>query len=108
MKLSRPIKLLVGAATLWLPLYMLAFIATIFAGVATHSAPDVDAFEILFRVHMATMVLSMGLLAFYVVHLFKATHLASDQRIMWALVILFFGPFAMPVYFVNHVWPEAL
>jgi hypothetical protein len=85
---------------------MIAFFAIVFTGVFTHSAPDVDSFHVLFRVHMATMILSVGLLVFYVVHLFKV-QLPADQRIMWALVIFFLGPLAMPFYFFNHVWPEA-
>ena len=106
MRLSRPIKLLVGAATVWLPLYMVAFFMIVFAGMSTHSAMDLDSFDILFRVHMATSILSVGLLAFYVVHLFKAKHFVGDQRLMWALAIFFLGPLAMPFYFFNHVWPE--
>ena len=102
MKLSRPIKLLVGAATLWLPLYMIAFFVIVFTG----AFPTEDGFNMLFRVHMATSIASVGLLAFYVLHLFKAKHLVGDQRVMWALAIFFLGPFAMPVYFANHVWPE--
>ena len=106
MKLSKPVKVLVGGATVWLPLYMMAFSAIVFAGMFTHSAPDIEAFDVLFRVHMATSILSVGLLAFYVVHLFQAKHLVGDQRVMWALVILFLGPLAMPFYFFKHVWPE--
>jgi hypothetical protein len=106
MKLSRPIKLLVGAATVWLPLYMIAFFMIVFAGMSSHSSLDIDSFDLLFRVHMATSILSVGLLVFYVVHLFKAKHLVGDQRLMWALTIFFLGPLAMPVYFFKHVWPE--
>jgi hypothetical protein len=108
MKLSRPIKLLVGAATLWIPLYMIAFMAFVFAQVFAHSAPDFQAFDVLFTVHMATSLLSVGLLVLYIVHLFQTKAIPSDQRIMWLLVILFFGPLAMPVYFFKHVWPEEL
>lgn len=106
MKLSRPIKLLVGAATLWIPLYMIAFFAIVFAGVFTHSAPGIEAFDVLFSVHMATSLLSVALLVLYVVHIFQTKALASDQRIMWLLVILFLGPLAMPVYFFKYLLPE--
>jgi hypothetical protein len=106
MKLSRPIKLLVGAATLWLPLYMIAFFVIVFTGVFMHSAPDFDSFDVLFRVHMVTSLLSVALLVFYIVHIFQTKALPSDQRIMWLLVILFLGPLAMPVYFFKHVVRE--
>jgi hypothetical protein len=106
MKLSRPIKMLVGAATLWIPLYMIAFMAIVFSSVFSHSAPDIDSFDVLFRVHMATSLLSVALLVIYIVHLFQTKAIPSDQRIMWLLVILFFGPLAMPVYFFKHMWPE--
>ena len=102
MKLSRPIKLLVGAATLWLPLYMIAFFAMIMMRLPGGEA----GFDLLFKVHMATSIASVALLAFYVVHLFKAKHFAGDQRVMWALAIFVLGPFAMPFYFVKNVWPE--
>lgn len=103
MKLSRPIKLLVGAATLWLPLYMIAFFAFAFSG----GWRDKHSFDVLFRVHMVSSLLSVGLLVFYIVHLFKVS-LNTDRRIMWALTIFFLGPFAMPFYFFKHVWPEAV
>jgi len=106
MKLSRPTKMLVGAATLWIPLYMMAFIAIVFTQVFTQSAPGIEAFDVLFTVHMATTLLSVALLVIYIVHLFQTKSLPSDQRIMWLLVILFFGPLAMPVYFFKHMWPE--
>jgi hypothetical protein len=108
MKLSKPVKLLVGGATVWLPLYMIAFFVIVFTGVFMHSAPDVDSFDVLFRVHMATTLLSVGLLVFYIVHIFQTKLLASDQRIMWLLVILFLGPLAMPIYFFKYVWPDEL
>jgi hypothetical protein len=100
MKLSRPIKLLVGAATLWLPLYMIAF----FVLIGTRSMTFVD-FDTLWNVHMATTLLSVGVLVFYVVHLFKVP-LPTDQKLMWALTLFFLGPLAMPFYFFKHVWPE--
>ena len=102
MKLSRPIKLLVGAATLWLPLYMIAFFAIVFSRSITP-----EGFDVLWRVHMATMLVSIGTLAFYVVHLFKV-QLPTDQKLMWALTIFFLGPLAMPFYFVKHLWPDTL
>jgi hypothetical protein len=100
MKLSTPTKVLIAGATLWLPIYMIAFFAFMFTG--TFDSPG--AFDVLWRVHMATSLLSVGLLAFYVVHLFKTPAAGGDNRVLWALTLFFFGPFAMPIYFFKYVW----
>jgi len=102
MYLPRPLKLLLFALTVWLPLYMVAFVALIMVG-----APRSEAgFQTLMLVHGATMIVEVGLMIFYIVHVFKARTVASDKRALWGIALFCGAPIAMPVYFFAHVWPE--
>jgi hypothetical protein len=68
---------------------------------------DVLGFPYVFIAHIGTMFVSLGLLVFYIVHVFKNAALAEDRRILWTLII-FMGSFvAMPVYWVLYVWPQS-
>jgi hypothetical protein len=61
-------------------------------------------FDAIFVVHLATMLVVMGLLAFHVVHLFKNEALPSDRRVLWAIVLFMGSLFAFPVYWYLYVW----
>ena len=68
------------------------------------SARAPEPFEHFVVAHLSTMLLSVALLVFYIVHLFKNEALTGDKRTLWAIV-LFMGLFiAMPVYWFLYVW----
>jgi hypothetical protein len=100
MTLSRPIKILLLALTLWVPIYMIAFMAMMFSPVLT------DHFDLLFGVHTATMVVQALLLLVYIVHLFKASSVERDKRALWGISLFCGAPIAMPIYWFTHIWPE--
>ena len=102
MNISRPFKIVLFLLTLWLPLYILGFMLMIFSD----AVPSLGAFEALFKVHVATMIIEMVLLVFYIVHVFKARSVAGDKRALWGVAIFCGGPIAQLVYFFVHVWPE--
>ena len=105
MNIPRPLKLVILVLTLWQPLYIAAFMAMAFTGGAF--APHSEAsFDVLMHVHMATMIASIVLLVFYIVHVFKARSVASDKRALWGITLFCAAPIAMPIYFFAHVWPE--
>ena len=113
MILSRPIKLLVGFVTAWPPLYMLIFMGTIFAAMAGAMAGGPDDsmpawFQLIFFLHFITILIMFGLLAFYIVYLFKTDTIAQDKKVLWAVVLFFGNAFAMPVFFWLYVWPDGL
>ena len=102
MNISRPMKVVLFALTLWPVLYMVAF----FMMFATRSFPTAEGFEVLFMVHAAAALTILGTMAFYIIDVVKRPSLSSEMRVVWALLIVFAGIVAMPIYFVMHVWPE--
>jgi hypothetical protein len=87
---------------LWPPLYMVAFVLMV-----SSSSFMFESFHTLMVVHGATMLVSVLLLVFYVVHLFKTDHVARDQKALWGVALFLGSPIAMPIYWFVHVWPDA-
>jgi hypothetical protein len=56
------------------------------------------------------MFIMIGLLVFYIVHLFKNPAIAGDRRALWAVVLFLGSIIAMPVYWFLYIWrrPEAV
>ena len=96
----------VGALTVWLPIYMLAFLAfAIFSVTRGGDEPPGGGggFAALFAVHVATMVISFVLLAIYAIDIFRNPAVREDRRVMWLVLVLFVGPGAMPVYWWHYM-----
>jgi uncharacterized membrane protein YidH (DUF202 family) len=110
MKLGRPAKILALILTLLPPLYVAFFIANIafaFADPAgAKNAPVFRHFGLLMTIHLSVMLLMFGLLAFYVVFLFKTPAIRNDMKALWAVVLFFGGVVAMPVFWYLYVWKE--
>lgn len=103
MKIPQSLKVLVLGLTLWQPIYIVTFLVMVMTGSMMGSEAS---FQTLMAVHMATMVASIALLVFYIVHLFKAPSIPGDKRVLWGLALFMGAPIAMPIYFFAHVWPE--
>jgi hypothetical protein len=116
MPLSRPIKIAIGVLTAWPVLYLFPFFSFIaglmiwmsrsVSGGGPESSEPPVAFFLLFAAHCATILLMFGLLAFYVVFLFKTDRVPQDQKALWAVVLFFASLLAMPVFFYLYVWPN--
>jgi hypothetical protein len=116
MILSRPIKIVVGVLTAWPVLYIFLFFAfiagTMFwmsrsaSGGGPHSSGPPVAFLLLFAAHFATILLMFGLIAFYIVFLFKTDRVPQDKKALWAAVLFLGNMLAMPVFFYLYVWPD--
>jgi len=63
-------------------------------------------FLILFVVHAGVMVLTIGLLIYYLVRLFRHDDVPADNKMLWGVVLFLGGPIAMPVYWYLYVWPD--
>jgi len=99
LNIPRPLKLVLLAFTLWIPVYMAGFFAMIW----TRSMFD---FDLLFKVHLATMGISAVTLVTYIVHLFKTQHVRGDMKALWGVTLFCAAPLAMPIYWWKHVWPD--
>jgi hypothetical protein len=114
--LTRPLKLILAALTLWPIAYLFLFLAFALTAVfwmgrsgssATgHSGPPL-AFLLLFAAHILTIFLIFALVAFYVVFLFKTDRVRQDKKALWAAVLFLGHMVAMPVFFYIYVWPES-
>src|SRR3954451_10505476 len=78
-------KPLLAAQTAWPVVYMLLFFAWIAVTFATNDDGDPagPAFGVVFGFHMATILLTLGLTVFYVLHALRSGRVPEDQRLLW-------------------------
>ena len=108
--MNKPLKLLLGLATVWPAVYLVLFFVTAFSTIFPSSGDVPTPFTIgspgFIAAHFFTMLLSMGLMAFYIYRAVKSDRLNDTWKIIWTLVIFFAATVAMPVFWYLHVWPE--
>ncbi len=118
MRLSKPIKILVGIGTLWYALYPLLFIAvwlfmvsSIFFSVNLQQS-DTPFFMLpfiaIFPLHIFTMLLSFVLIAFYLIHVIKNKKGSETIRIILGIGCFFIPFIAMPIYYYTFIWRDEL
>lgn len=103
MTISRPIQLLIGAATCLPFIYMIYFFSTAFTPTGDPSRAR-EEFDFLFRLHLGTIFLIFALLIFYIVHLFKSERVPQDKKALWAVVLFLGNMIAMPVFWYLYIW----
>ena len=108
MNLSKLSKVLVLVATLVPPLYMALFFAVLLLSFTSPAKEPAifRHFPLFFAVHVGVMLLIVVLLAFYIVFLFKTDRVKPELKALWAIVLFFGGPVAMPIFWYIHVWPS--
>ena len=112
--MSRGLKLLLGAATLWPLAYAGIFIGwwgSMMLGMASGSRmpppfADPHGMGLFFALHCFTMAWTVALLVFYVSDLFRNPRVPADVRTLWAVVLFFGNIIAMPVYWSRYIWGE--
>ena len=109
--MNKPVKIALGLASVWPILYGVLFftmvIGTIFS--AQRDAPPAGfpvAFGILMVLHLLTILLSLGLMVFYIVRIVREPRHDPEKRIIWILLLVFAGWAAMPVYWYLYIWRE--
>lgn len=93
-------KSLLGALTFAPIIYMVLFFAHIFS---FDSGGLID-FDILFRLHILFMIWIMGLMIYYIIHIFRSNELNSEKRILWTIIVFFGHVIALPFYWYLHIW----
>jgi hypothetical protein len=112
MKSSRILKVALGLLTAVPVVYVVLFAALIARLVLWRASGDPRGATMpipmahLMWVHLAVMVLVIGLETFYLLYLFRTDRVPPDQRAKWAVALLVVNVAAMPVFFGFHVWPE--
>lgn len=116
MKLTKKQKILVGIGTFWPILYVPIFMIFVFAmmfGSALEPGRGGElnplfgiGFGVFFLVHMFTILLSLGMTVFHVIHAVKNESLESNMRIVWIVLFFFAGMIAEPIYFYLEVWKD--
>jgi hypothetical protein len=108
MHLSVPQKIGIGVLTVWPIAYMgLFFLFFFLSFFARHAGPEpMGSFAILFVLHCFTMLVIMGLMVFYIMHIVKATFAKPEMRIIWVILVIMVGLVAMPIYWYMYIWRE--
>jgi hypothetical protein len=108
MSIGRPLAIAIAFVTVLPAAYMALFFASVFAEVGaertTDTMPIFGSFETMMVLHLSTMLLSVAILVFYLVHAFRNQQLAQDKRVLW-VILLFFGSFiAAIIYWFLYIW----
>ncbi len=115
LKLSKPIKVLVGVGTAWLILYPLLFIVvwfTMFRGfmsLGEEAGPPAfitSLFPAILPLHCLTIIIQFALMAFYLFHVIKNNAGSDVLRVILGIGVFFMPYVAMPIYFFLYIWPQ--
>jgi hypothetical protein len=111
--MSKNTKILVGILTI---LPFISFIFGIWLSISmitqfdhSDSAPDTAALRGLasFAIILGfAILLSIGLLIFYIVHAVNNKSLTSEERLMWILLFVFISTIAFMIYWVLKIWQD--
>lgn len=115
-EMKRSTKILLGAASIWPIIYMFIFFIFVFGVMFMSGAAPADpgqfdpAFGVgiiaIFVLHFLTIMLSLGLTVFYVIHAIKNDSIKSDMKAVWVVLFFFGGVIAEPIYWYLHIWKE--
>jgi hypothetical protein len=110
--MSKTSKIALAAATAWPPVYMCLFmyfiLHSMFSMTTGHSNPERD-FQLFDKVavlHVLTIFWLWGLVAIYIIHLFKTNAIPQEKKALWAVVLFLGNILAMPVYWYLYIWRE--
>ena len=118
MKLNKPVKTIVGLATLMYAIYPVLFFAVwlfmvfgIIMTVATSSSSSNEMpvfffipFMLMVPLQFCFLFLYVGLNVFYLIHVIKATDANETVRIILAIGNFFFPFLSMPIYYYLYIW----
>lgn len=77
------------------------------AGMLPESATEPPPiFALLVGLMCLTPVVVVGVLGFYLVYLFTRPRLSMDKKLLWAVILVVGNIYAMPVFWVLHVWNQ--
>ena len=108
--MNTPTRLLVGTAT-FLPL---AYSVFLFVSLFLHFTSMIfgvpqrnillELFDIMFIVHLGTMLWIIVLTVFYIAHVVTNPVLKNEMKAIWVVAVFMSSVFAMAVYWYLHIW----
>lgn len=63
-------------------------------------------FQILFGIHIITMLMTFILITIYLVNVYRNVSVDKDKKILWTILILFGSIVAMPIYWFLFIWKD--
>jgi hypothetical protein len=122
MRLSKPVRILVGIATFWYAFYLLltilgivvffgyVFVTLMVGDETVANLPrlfrDILSLEFMVPIHVCSLSLEVGLLIFYLIHTIKNMKASDALRIALGLGHVFLPFVAMPIYYYLYIWRE--
>lgn len=110
--MSENTKIVVGILTL-LPLisifFYIGFIFSFITNVEGSGASDITAMKGIFAIAILlifSLLFSIGLLIYYIIHAVNNKKLDSNERIIWILLFFFFSNIAFMIYWVLKIWQD--
>ena len=113
MKLTQPLKITIGLATAWLLLYPALFFLFIFSNlfmVANDytAEPPVALFAFIFPLHCLTIVISLGLMGFYLYHIITNDKVTDVIRAIFGMGNFVMPFITMPIYYFFFIWSDTI
>jgi hypothetical protein len=106
--MNKKTAVVLGVFTYWPLIYVLIFTLTMLTGVFGVKQPSDGGvpmyFKILFACHLITMLEIVFLAVFYIGYLLKTDRVASNKKILWAVLIWFGNAIAMPIFWHRYIW----
>jgi hypothetical protein len=98
-------RIVLGALTAWPFVFgALGLSVEVFGLIPKGSAAPSPVFVIFLALLVLTPLAVLGLLVFYLVHLFTKTRLPSEWKLIWAAALVAGHVFVMPVFWFRHIW----
>lgn len=96
--MNKIMKLLIGFVTIAPLIYIIVFILSF--------SYDIMDFDLMFKLHTWTMILTVGLLVFYISNIFKTERIPSEKKTLWTIVIFFGHAISMIIYWYLYIWTD--
>jgi len=98
-------KILLGIATIFPIIYIIIFSTIITLSIFIYII-DLDAilFSYLFIAHIFTIIFTIALIIFYIIHILKNNMISyKSEKIILSILIFFFNAIAMPIYYYIYI-----
>jgi glucan phosphoethanolaminetransferase (alkaline phosphatase superfamily) len=105
---TKPTQILLGVFTILPLIYMIYFFYTVSSSMSAPATSfDQESFDQLFKIHFASMLLTLVLLIVYITHLFRNKVVPNDKKALWAVILFLGNVIAMIVYWFLYIWTSS-